>query len=269
MNEEYFEANMKRWNERVEINAQSKFYDLEGFIKGKSSLLPIEVRELGDVKGKSLLHLQCHFGMDTLSWARKGVKVTGVDFAPEAIKLAKELSEELKIPAEFIETNIYDLPKKLDKKFDIVFTSYGVLCWLPDIKKWAEIIAHFLKPGGTFYIVESHPFGLIIDEEYPERFQTGYPYFNEGKAIRFEDETNLIDPEKKLENVVSFEWLHPLGSIVNSLITVGIEIEFIHEFPYGFFPLHSEMKRGEDGYYYFQNELFNVPMIFSLKGKKK
>ncbi len=269
MNEEYFEANMKRWNERVEINAQSKFYNLEGFIKGKSSLLPIEVRELGDVKGKSLLHLQCHFGMDTLSWARKGAKVTGVDFASEAIKLARELSEELKISADFVETNIYDLSKKLDKKFDIIFTSYGVLCWLPDIKKWAEIIAHFLKPGGIFYIIESHPFGLIIDEEYPKRIQTGYPYFNEGKAIRFEDESNPIDSAKKLENVVSFEWLHSLGSIVNSLIAVGIEIDFIHEFPFGFFQLHPEMKRGEDGYYYFQNELFNVPMIFSLKGKKK
>ncbi|MHA1155260.1 MAG: class I SAM-dependent methyltransferase [Candidatus Heimdallarchaeota archaeon] len=269
MDEEYFKINKKRWNERVEINAQSKFYDLEGFIKGKSSLLPIEVRELGDVKGKSLLHLQCHFGMDTLSWARKGAKVTGVDYTFEAIKLAKELSEELKIPADFIETNIYDLPKKLDKKFDIVFTSYGVLCWLHDLQKWAEIVTHFLKPGGTFYIVESHPFGLIIDEKYPKRFQTGYPYFNEGKAIRFEDESDPLSPEKKLENSFSYSWLHPLGSILNSLITAGIDIEFIHEFPFGFFPLHPDMKRGEDGYFYFQNDLFNVPIIFSLKGKKK
>ena len=209
MNEEYFAANMKRWNERVAINAQSKFYDLESFLKGKTSLLPVELKELGDeVNNKTLLHLQCHFGMDTLSWARKGAIVTGVDFADKAIELAKDLSEKLNIPAKFIKANIYDLPKIITETFDIVFTSYGVLCWLPDIKKWAETIDHCLKPGGTFYIIESHPFGFLVDETYEERFQTGYPYFTEGKAMRYEDENNPIDSSKKLENKTSFEWIH-------------------------------------------------------------
>jgi len=266
---EFFEANKKRWNERVNINAQSKFYDLESFLAGKTSLLPLENIELGDVAGKKLLHLQCHFGMDTLSWARNGALVTGIDFAPEAIKLARELSVQLKINAKFIEANIYDIPNIINEKFDIVFTSYGVLCWLPDIKKWGEIISYCLKPGGFFYIIESHPFGFLIDENYLERFQTGYPYFNEGKAIRFEDETNLIDKSKKLKNKVSFEWIHPLSTIINSLIENGLQIEFIHEFPYCFFPIHPDMIKGENQYYHFQNNLFNVPMMFSLKAIKK
>ena len=269
MNEEYFAANMKRWNERVAINAQSKFYDLESFLKGKTSLLPVELKELGDeVNNKTLLHLQCHFGMDTLSWARKGAIVTGVDFADKAIELAKDLSEKLNIPAKFIKANIYDLPKIITETFDIVFTSYGVLCWLPDIKKWAETIDHCLKPGGTFYIIESHPFGFLVDETYEERFQTGYPYFTEGKAMRYEDENNPIDSSKKLENKTSFEWIHTLSSIINSLIDVGLQIEFIHEFPYCFFNFHPDMIKKEDGYWHYQNKLFNVPMIFSLKAKK-
>ncbi|MFW9924518.1 MAG: class I SAM-dependent methyltransferase [Candidatus Thorarchaeota archaeon] len=269
MNEDYFKANEARWNERVKINAKSKFYDLEGFIKGKSSLLPIEVKELGDVKGKTLLHLQCHFGMDTLSWARKGAIVTGVDFSSEAIKLAQELSENLSIPAKFVEANIYDIPKFIETKFDIIYTSYGVLCWLPDIRKWAEIISYSLKKGGIFYIIESHPFGILIDETYNERFQTGYPYFNDGKAMKFDDSSNPIDPEKSLKNTVSYEWLHPLSVIINSLIDLGFQIEFLHEFPFGFFPLHPDMKKGKDGYYYFQNKLFNIPMIFSIRAIKK
>lgn len=268
-NDAFFKANKDRWNERVAINAQSKYYDLENFLKGKTSLFPIEQKELVDVSGKKLLHLQCHFGMDTLSWTRKGAIVTGVDFSSEAIKLANELKDQLNLKAKFIEANIYDLPEILDDKFDVVFTSYGVLCWLPDIKKWGEIISHFLKPGGIFYIIESHPFGFLIDEEYKDRFQTGYPYFNEGKALKFEDESNPIDPNKKLENKISFEWIHPLSSIINSLIEVNLEIEYMHEYPYCFFPIHSNMKKGKDNYYHFQNELFNVPMMFSLKAKKK
>ncbi|MHA1126554.1 MAG: class I SAM-dependent methyltransferase [Candidatus Heimdallarchaeota archaeon] len=269
MNEEFFQANLNRWNERVKINAQSKFYDLEGFMKGKSSLLPIEVKELGDVTDKTMLHMQCHFGMDSLSWARKGAKVTAVDFAPEAVKLARELSETLEIPAKFIEANIYDIPQIISEKYDIVFTSYGVLCWLPDIKKWAEVIDHCLKPKGVFYIIESHPFGFLVDENYNERFQTGYPYFTEGKAFRYEDETNPIDQEKTLENVTSFEWIHPLSTIINSLIDVGLQIEFVHEYPYSFFPIHPDMKKGDNEYFHFQNKNFNVPMMFSLMAKKK
>jgi len=122
------------------------------FRNGEVHLYPIEIEEVGDVRGKSLLHLQCHFGMDTMSWARLGADVTGLDFSDNAIETARQISAELEIPARFVCSNIYDAPNVLSEKFDIVFTSYGALCWLPDLKKWGEVVAHFVKPGGIFYI---------------------------------------------------------------------------------------------------------------------
>lgn len=263
-----FEINQKRWNELVSLNANSKFYDLKGFKSGNTSLLPIEIEELGNVQGKSLLHLQCHFGMDSLSWARKGVLVTGVDFSSEAIQLARQLSKELKISAKFIESNIYDLPKHIDQKFDIVFTSYGVLCWLPNLFKWAEIIDYCLKPGGCFYIIESHPFGFLIDENFKEDFRIGYNYFNYGKAYRFDDGISYAT-SKKLKNQTSWEWVHTMGEIINSLISADLTIEFLHEFPFTFFQMHPDLKQREDKYWEFQNFKYNVPMMFSLKAWKR
>ena len=134
---------------------------------------------MGEVRGKSLLHLQCHFGLDTLSWAREGAQVTGMDFSPEGIRIARGLAEELNIPARFICCDLYDLPEHLDETFDRVFTSYGVLCWLPDIPRWAQIVGHFLKPGGVFYIAEFHPFSNVFKNDGDETsLELAYPYFN-------------------------------------------------------------------------------------------
>jgi SAM-dependent methyltransferase len=267
--ENYFDINQKRWNELVDINAKSKSYDLEGFKQGKTSLLPIEIEEVGNVSKKSLLHLQCHFGMDTLSWARLGAKVTGVDFSNKAIELARKLSNELEIPAEFIESNIYNVPSLLNKKFDIVFTSYGVLCWLPDLYKWAEIIGNFLKPGGIFYIIEGHPFGTLVDEHYQKRFKIGYNYFNQNKPLRFEDDMSYASTDKKIQNKDTYEWFHPMSEIINSLIIHGLELEFLHEFPFGFFQIHPDMQQRDDGYWEFQTFEFSISMLFSLRAKKK
>jgi ubiquinone/menaquinone biosynthesis C-methylase UbiE len=265
----YFDTNLKRWNELVDINAQSKFYDLEGFKKGKTSLLSIERKELTEVKGKTLLHLQCHFGMDTLSWAREGAIVTGVDFSENAIKLARTLSNELEIPASFIHSNIYNLPNVLDTKFDIVFTSYGVIGWLPDLYKWAEIINHFLKPQGIFYIIENHPFGNLIDEKYKEEFKIGYDYFNEGAPYRFDDDQSYANTEIKIKNKITYDWFHPMEDLINSLLNVNFRLIFLHEFPFSFFQIHPDMKKREDGYWEFQTFKHSIPMMFSLKAKKK
>ncbi|MFW9901931.1 MAG: class I SAM-dependent methyltransferase [Candidatus Thorarchaeota archaeon] len=269
MNEEnYFKTNLKRWNELVEINAKSKSYDLEGFLKGNSSLFPIEVEEIGEVKEKKLLHLQCHFGMDTLSWARLGAIVTGVDFSDKAIELAKNLSNKLDIPAKFILSNVYDIPQVLNEKFDVVFTSYGTICWLPDLVQWAQIISNCLNPGGIFYIIDGHPFGFIIDEK-KEPFNVGFNYFSEGKPIFFEEGAAYADPLADLKNQATYEWDHPMSDIINSLIKANLEIEFLHEFPFTFFSIHPDMKKREDGYWEFKNYEFTVPMMFSIKAHKK
>jgi SAM-dependent methyltransferase len=207
--------------------------------------------------------------MDTLSWAREGAIVTGVDFSDKAIKLAKTLSKELSIPANFIHSNIYDLPKILDHKFDIVFTSYGVIGWLPDLHKWAEIVDLYLKPGGIFYIIENHPFGNLIDEKHREEFKIGYDYFNEGKPYRFDDDGAYVDPDMKIKNKITYDWFHPMKDIVNSLLNVNLELIFLHEFPYSFFQIHPDMKRRDDGYWEFQTFKHTIPMMFSIKAKKR
>ncbi|MFX1427705.1 MAG: class I SAM-dependent methyltransferase [Promethearchaeota archaeon] len=264
----FMNVNLKRWNELVDINAKAKSYDLEGFKLGKTSLFPIEQKELGNVEGKTLLHLQCHFGMDTLSWARLGAEVTGIDFSEKAIFLARELSKELNIPAKFVMSNLYDVPKNIKEKFDIVYTSYGVLCWLPDIVKWAQVISHCLKPGGIFYVIDSHPFGFLIDDN-KEVFEVGYNYFTQGEPIYWEEGESYADPTAKLENQASYEWFHTMGDIVNSLIKAGLEIEYLHEFPMCYHRIHPKMKLREDGYWEFDDFKFNVPMMFSLKALKK
>src|ERR1022692_2884479 len=178
MNEtKYFEYNRKLWDERVESHKHSKFYNVKGFKTGKSSLNATELKEIGEVAGKSVLHLQCHFGMDTISFSRMGAKATGVDFSQDAIDVGSQLAEELKTNTKFICANIYDLKDHLNERFDIVFTSYGTIGWLPDLTRWAEIISHYLNKGGFFYIIDFHPVLWMFDNT---SFDIKYSYFNTG-----------------------------------------------------------------------------------------
>jgi len=180
-NIKHISANKELWNKRVAVHLKSDFYDLPSFKAGNTSLNNIELQALGNVKGKSLLHLQCHFGMDTLSWAREGAIVTGVDFSAAAIEEAGLLAKETGLDAKFICSDIYDLPQNLNEKFDIVFTSYGVIGWLPDLDKWAPVISHFLNPEGVFFIAEFHPVLWMMDDGFSF---LKHSYFNAMKLSR-------------------------------------------------------------------------------------
>src|SRR3989344_6189825 len=214
--DDYLKANKDRWDKLTSVHANSKYYDIEGFKNGKSNLMPLEIKEVGDVKDKTLLHLQCHFGMGTLSWVREGAIATGVDLSEESINLAKQLSKDINAPANFICSDIYDLPNVLNEKFDVVFTSYGVLCWLPDLKKWAKVISHFLKPGGIFYIVEDHPFMNIFDEN----FKINPSYFS--KEPNIQESTGSYADRKSGVKTKSYQWSHPVSEIINSLVDEGL-----------------------------------------------
>lgn len=265
--DEYLRKNLEMWNDWVPLHAQSDFYDVKGFKNGRSSMLyPIELEEMGDVSGKCLLHLQCHFGMDTLSWARLGAKVTGIDFSDKAIELAYSLSKELGIEADFICCNIYDLPEKLSGKFDIVYTSGGVLCWLPDLKRWAEIISHFLKPGGFFYIIEGHPVKNIFDDS-PDatelRVKRSYFYTAEPEIY---ESTGSYTGQQTDRTHTGHEWIHSMGDILNSLIQAGLRIEFLHEFPAIYFKCFPFMERDDEGLWRIKGD--KIPLTFSLKATK-
>jgi 2-polyprenyl-3-methyl-5-hydroxy-6-metoxy-1,4-benzoquinol methylase len=265
--DEYFDANRALWNEYTSIHARSKFYDVEGFKAGRNSLHAFEIEEMGEVAGKSLLHLQCHFGMDTLSWARLGAKVTGVDFSDEAIELAEKLALELDLEAQFICANVYELPQVMQGKFDIVYTSGGVLIWLPDLPRWARIIAHFLKKGGTFYIAEIHPFSQVFDgDEGVKELRLKYPYFPPAGPLVFDVEGSYADREARIDRKVDYEWVHSMSDMLNALIGAGLRIQFLHEFPFTIFAqLPDLMEQGSDGLWRLKEAGDSVPLLFSLK----
>ncbi len=260
---DYIKENKKWWNTVTPIHSRSKLYDLENFKKGKSSLQSIELEEVGNVKGKTLLHLMCHFGMDTLSWAREGAIVTGVDFSDDAITLAKKLSKDTGVPATFVCSDIYELPNVLHKKFDIIFMSYGVLLWLSDVEKWAKIINLFLKKGGMFYIVELHPFTNILSHD----FKIAYKYFDKGPDVD-DSEGTYADWGANIKGN-TYVWSYTMSDVINSLLGEGLKTEFVHEFPftmYDQFP--GFMEQNKKRQYVLKNKKIQVPLLFSLKATK-
>lgn len=260
----YFEANKDGWNKRTEIHKDTAFYDLKSFKEGINSLQHIELGEIGNVAGKELLHLQCHFGMDTLSWARLGAKVTGVDLSDKAIQLANELKNELNIPATFICSNIYDTPNHIQQQFDIVFTSYGVIGWLPDLDKWAKIISAFLKHGGIFQIVEFHPVVWMMDDNFTE---IKYHYHN--KELIHEKMTGTYADRYAAIEYDDYNWNHSLSEVVNALINAGLQIKHLNEFSYSCYNCFNNTVQGADGFWRIKGIEDKMPMMFSLQAEKK
>ena len=260
----YYEVNKARWNELVGIHAKSQEYDLKGFIAGKNSLHQAELDILGNVRDKSLLHLQCHFGLDTLSWARLGAKVTGIDFSETAIELACEIARRAGVDAEFICSNVYDLPKVLNKQYDIVFTSIGVLCWLQDINEWGRIVARYLKPFGTFLLVESHPIMGIFDDESNE-LRIKYSYWHSDEPLSWETDGTYADEAAEIKNRRSYEWQHTVSDVLNSLIGAGLRIEEVREYPYLPWRYVRKTVKGREGWSIPGDPL---PQMWSVKATK-
>lgn len=263
--DERLATNRANWNERTTVHAASEFYDVEGFKKGRITLTDIECREVGDVSGKTLLHLQCHFGMDTMSWSRLGAKATGVDISDTAIDLARSLNDEIGADARFIRSNVYDLSDVLDEEFDIVFTSLGVLCWLPDLDKWASVVHRFLRPGGTFYMLDGHPFIGVYEEDDAGDIRPTYSYFHqqfffEGNHQTYTDGDSIASPV--------YEWQHSLGEIVTAITKSGLTIEYLHEFPMSFYQAFPNMTKHEDGSWRFPEHNDSFPQLFSIKATK-
>lgn len=257
MDEQLLE-NRASWDHRVNLHVNSDFYDLGSFRDGKCSLNSIELEGVGEVKGKSLLHLQCHFGQDTLSWARRGAQVTGIDLSPRAIEVAKKLADELSIEARFLESNVLELD--LNEKFDIVYTSYGVLGWLPDLDRWAKVVADCLAPGGFLYLAEFHPTLLLFDFDSQ---QLGYEYFYRGYS---ETTTGTYaDREDKTVRIEHF-WSHPLESVLGSLLNHGLVLEDFREFDYSPYDCFPNMKQVESGRFRFETPVV-LPHVFSVKAR--
>lgn len=262
--ENYIKINKQTWNNKTEVHINSDFYDNENFLKGKSTLNTIELELLGDISNKKILHLQCHFGQDSLSLSRLGAKVTGVDFSDKAIEKAKEFNSILKLEATFICCDIYDLPSYLNEKFDIVFTSYGTIGWLPDLTKWANIVSQFLKPNGKFIMADFHPVVWMFDNDFAAIF---YNYFNIEPII--EDESGTYADRYSEIEAKTITWNHPTSEVLNALIQAGLEINSFNEFDYSPYNCFNETEEFENGKFRIKSFGNKIPMVFSIEATKK
>jgi SAM-dependent methyltransferase len=216
-----------------------------------------------------MLHLQCHFGLDTMSWARLGAIPTGMDFSDRAIAHARALNDELGLNCKFVQSDIYELPKNLTGQFNIVYTSYGVLTWLPDMAGWAKVIDHFLKPGGTFYIAEIHPFSCMLDDGVKtQELRLRYPYFHVEEPHSFKTEGSYAVPDAEFKEPLVYEWTHSMGDILNAILDVGLKIEYLHEFDYTVFRQVPFMEEREGCLFYLPEGVPDTPLLFSLKATK-
>ncbi|WP_420379240.1 class I SAM-dependent methyltransferase [Gilvibacter sp.] len=261
---DYKDINKASWNKRTAVHITSEFYDLPAFLAGKNSLNSIELNLLGELKGKSILHLQCHFGQDSLSLARMGAKVTGVDLSDAAIAKAEQLNTTLNLDAEFICCDVYELPKHLDREFDIVFTSYGTIGWLPDLDKWAAVVGQFLKPGGSFVMAEFHPVVWMYDDDFT---RVQYNYFNAGPITEFATGTYTDGADDFEADYVT--WNHPISDVLTALLNQNLTLECFQEFdysPYDCFAHTKEIAPGKFQLKPFENK---IPLVYALKCIKK
>ncbi|MFC9394170.1 class I SAM-dependent methyltransferase [Streptomyces sp. NPDC057027] len=268
--EDWHEANRAKWDERVPIHVASEFYDLDTFRAGKDALRDFELAEVGDVSGRSLLHLQCHIGLDTLSWARHGAsRVVGLDFSEPAVETARSLAADLGLSQEraaFVAADVYDAAEAVpDGSYDIVYTGGGALNWLPDLERWAETAASLVTPGGFLYVAEFHPLTDSLDDETGSRVV--HDYFVRDPWVDTHPGT-YADADAVTVHNRSVEWVHPVGEVVTALAKAGLRIEFLHEHDASLFPRYGALQRHEDGYYRFPAGRPRVPLMYSVKASR-
>lgn len=262
---DYIHKNKELWNKRTAYHVESEFYDVKGFLEGKNSLTNIELEILGDnIKDKTILHLQCHFGQDSLSLARMGAKVTGVDLSDKAIEQAKELNAQLGTDAEFICCDIYDLPDLLNRKFDIVFTSFGTVGWLPDMDRWASIVSHFLKPGGRFLFAEFHPVVWMFDNDFTK---VAYDYFNTGPIV--ETETGTYADKSAPIAIEYVGWNHSLGEVMSALLSQNLAITAFKEYNYSPHNCFNGMEQLGERKFRIRHLEKDIPMVYSIVAEKR
>ncbi|MEO7523814.1 MAG: class I SAM-dependent methyltransferase [Ferruginibacter sp.] len=260
----YIEKNKAAWNSRTNHHFNSSFYDVEGFLKGKNSLNDIELKLLNHVEGKNILHLQCHFGQDTISLARMGANVTGVDLSDNAINKAVELSARANVNTTFICCDIYELPRYLDKEFDFVFSSYGTIGWFPNLDKWAAIISKFLKPDGKFIFAEFHPVVWMFDNEFEKVI---YTYSKSEPIIEVEEGTYADRSAPITTEMIT--WNHSISEVITSLLQQGLELNFFKEYDYSPYNCFSKTIEFEPGKFRIEHFGNKIPMVYALSATKK
>ncbi len=269
-------ANRRAWDIKaaVHVGGHSGYAGgLRALLGGRKRWSPHLPDDPGPVRGKSLLHLQCHFGLDSLHWASRGARVTGVDFSPKAVREARALAARTGIPAVFHEADVCALPRSLAGRFDIVLTYYGTICWLGNLRGWARGIARALKPGGFFYIADGHPYLQTLEFDGPKgAARLAYPYFAQG-VDRYVGEGTYAAPRAKTGKYVAYEWRHSLDEIISALRGAGLAIDFLHEFPFafydvGFYTDRKLFREDRRGFWHLKEWGKKLPLMFSIRAVK-
>ncbi len=253
--------NRRHWDERVPLHLQGTFYNVADFQHRPDVLRSFEVAEVGDVSGKRLLHLQCHLGLDTLSWAGRGASVVGVDFSEPAVRAAQDLADNLGISARFVAADVYDTVEALNEAtFDVVYTGIGALCWLPDLSAWAQVVRRLLAPDGFVYLAEFHPFTYTLDDE---GRTVVADYFNEGPHL-VADPGSYASPEAATRHNATVQYQHRLGTVVSAIASAGLRLEFLHEHDLTLFPRFTTLVPSADGFRLPADQA-RIPLMYSLR----
>ena len=258
--DEYIDANRQSWGTLAEDHYKTFRAKL---LAGETTLNPTQIEELGDIAGKKLIHLQCNTGADTISLARMGATVTGVDLVPENIHFARRLAADCGVEdARFIESNVLEVMDVHHEQYDIVFTTEGVLCWLPDLTLWARNIRHLLADDGFLYVMDGHPFFMVWDEEALPELVVRYPYF-----IKRPDQDDWIGGyASESKQATNYSWMYTMGEIISALSAAGLHVEWLHEFDWLYYQLSPEKQtRDAQGGWTYPEHRSKLPYTFSLK----
>jgi SAM-dependent methyltransferase len=262
--DERLRANRANWNDRTEIHLASEFYDVDAWLRDTRGPRPREIEALGDVTGLRLLHLQCHFGLDTLQWARAGATVTGLDFSPTAIDAAITIADRagLSDRSTFVCSDVYDATTVLGHAtFDVVYVSLGALCWLPSVDRWAAQVGALVAPGGRFYIHDVHPLAWALSDD---SLEVEHTYFEEAEPFVDDSDATYTDAPRPVASVRSYEWNHSIGEIVTALVGAGLRVDWLTEHDWTVWPRFPWLVPNADGEWTTPPHMARMPLTFSL-----
>lgn len=264
-------ANLANWNDRVPLHVGAEGYPIEELVsdpRGLSRAVAFERGYLGDVSGLSLLHPQCHIGLDTLSWARLGARVTGIDFSPPALEFARALAARMELDARFVECELHDAPERLPEEFDVVVTGVGALNWLPSVRDWARIMAGFVRPGGRFFVREGHPVLTALDQDRSDGLLVlSESYFERAEPRRWV-ESETYAGRGEVDHATIYEWNHGLAETIDALLRAGLRIERVEEHRTLDWKALPQMIETPEGFVLPPEQRDLVPLMFSILATK-
>lgn len=271
---EWFADNQANWNDRARTHMSGNYYGANELITNPESIsaeLAQDIHRFGNLNGKSVIHLQCHLGTDTIGFARRGTKrVVGLDLSDTSLEFAKDIAAKSGVTVEFVHSNVYDARENVEGSFDLVYTSLGVLCWLPDIEKWAETIVSLMAPGGCFFIRDDHPMFMTIGDDVSNGLKIEQSYFQLDQPLTWEDETSYIldDNAPKIKAKRNHQWNHSIGEIITALIRAGLTIDSVEETPYSAWCPWPELMVKEGHVYRLKDAPERLPLQFVICAHK-